>query len=266
MMSTIVTQYEKIASPRRKRQRSKEKNTPGGSKSYVEQDEPKKEERTLLQRVEKKLGMRLEPPTVCCGKNCCKDTRINPEIVKYRIAAEAALPPDERRKRIQETISHCRVKVGPNRQVLQYRVPIPGGQLDVCRTFFIYYHNISSNTLNRNLAAVKSLSGLIPEDKMHGNTGKQKPGKGRQACAQWMRMLFDSVAEPKPNQVVIRGGEERTKEFLPSGIFGTLDSVYMYYKSAFAEREASEGPVSYMTFRRAWLQHHFQVKPFPRMC
>jgi hypothetical protein len=265
MLATVRFEYGKIASPRKKRQRRKEKNTPGGSKSYVDPDEPKKEEKTMLERVANKLRNPLELPHVCCSKHCCSDNRFSSNIVKYRIAGDAALQPDERRSRIQAIVSQCRVKPGQNRQEFQYKVPIPGGHLPVCRNFFLFYYNIALSTLNRMQSSVKGISGMIREEKVHGNAGRRKPGKGRQDCAEWMRMLFDDVAEPKPNHVVVRDGVHRTKEFLPSGIFGTLDSVFNYYKSAFAGND--ETPVSYMTFRRAWLQHHFQVRleDFPKV-
>ena len=77
------------------------------------------------------------------------------------------------------------------------------------------------------------------------------------------------MSQPLPNKT-IRGqnGEERTREFLPSGLFKTLQDVYDYYcghvlsevqSTVDSTHPVERRPASFQTFRRAWLSNFFQV-------
>jgi broad specificity phosphatase PhoE len=252
MMAAIEREHGKLSSPRRKRHRCG--NTPGGSKRFVPDGEPKRDEKQMLERVEKALDAVKELPKDCCRRNCMQ-LKHSLTAVRYKAAAMAALPFEERNKRLEACVSACRVDQGPCRQEFHFRVP--GADAVVCRKYFCFYHGISEATLGRMETKMKETSRVIPSERAHGNRGRWRPGKGRQDCAEWMQKLFADVAEPKPNRVVVQHGEERTKEFLPSGIFATFDSVFQYYLDGCRRRDAN--PVSFPTFRRAWIQHHFQV-------
>jgi hypothetical protein len=253
MMTAVEREHGKIASPRKKRHRCG--NTPGGSKKYIPEDEPKKEEKQMLDRVEQALNSIKEAPRHCCRNNCSAKLQHSLKTIRFRAAAMAALPYAERGMHLEAAVSACRVAQGQARQEFHFRVP--GGDDIVCKKYFCFFHNIGEATLGRIEAKIKESSGVIPGDTAHGNFGRRRPGKGRQDCAQWMQRLFEDIAEPKPNRVVVKHGEKRTKEFLPSSIFATFDSVFRFYKEAYRKRDAY--PVSFPTFRRAWIQHHFQV-------
>ena len=234
MIATIEREHGKLASPRKKRHRCG--NTPGGSKRYIPQDEPKKDERQMLDRVVKALDDVRGAPKDCCKRNCFQISH-SLRAVRYKAAAMAALPFDKRNRQMEAFVFACRMDGGgSNRQEFHFRVP--GTDAIVCWKYFCFFHSISESTLGRIETKMKESLGVIPIERLHGNMGRRRPGKGRQDCAQWMQRLFEDVAEPKPNKVVVRHGEERTKEFLPSSIFATFDSVFQYYKEACHKKSA----------------------------
>ena len=77
------------------------------------------------------------------------------------------------------------------------------------------------------------------------------------------------MSQPLPHKTVKgSNGEERTREFLPSGLFSTLQDVYDYYcghvlsgmdAQVDTTQPVERRPASFQTFRRAWLSNFFQV-------
>lgn len=212
------------------------------------QSDPKKNVRNLLERVEKVCRESVWPEN-CCSRKCWE--KFGAKAVKYRRMHLAAMSYAKRNKDHSAAAQACRVESGVDRDDYEWSAQ---GEV-VCRNFFLHFHNIgSSSTLQKLCNDTKSRSGLIGLQNVHGNWRRQRPGKGRQDCAAWLQDLFSTVAQPRPNSSVCREGETRAREFLPSAIFRTFQSVFDYYVG-----KQEGNPVSFVTFRRAWLQHHFQV-------
>lgn len=222
-----------------------------------EQDDPKKEVKAVLKRVKKTA--RGDSLRCVCKRGCLE--AFNAKEVMYRRMHLAAKGQSRRSDDLMVQINGCLVKVG-NHSDYEWAA----GNRSVCREFFAHYMYTSPTTLQNLCDRAKAGSGMIGTQNKHGNLGKVRPGKGREDAASWLQELFQDVAQQRPDKTISRGGETRAVEFLPSTIFSTLGSVYDHYK----EEHSGDNTVSFPTFRRAWLQQHFQVNgsvgapnPFP---
>ena len=216
--------------------------------------DPKRNVRDLLKRVQKVCQESVMPDN-CCPEKCFE--KFNAKQIFYRRMHIAAKHYAKRKDDLSAVVKTCWQRGRANRDDYEW---VAGG-LIVCRTFFVYYQNVGSTTLQKVCNDTKSRSGLIGSQNSHGNWRRKRPGKGRQDSAAWMQALFANVAQSRPNDSICRGGETRAREFLPTAIFRTFQAVYQYYRHQFRSEEGKQ-PVSFATFRQAWLQHHFQVTQF----
>lgn len=238
MLEYVAKEVSDICTPRRRQTKGKA------------QDDPKSNVSHLLARVEKACAA-SKMPEKCCKRDCWR--KFSPKEIMYRRMHLAAKQYRRRNNDLSTLVQHCRLDSGERRDDYDWIAD----KVVVCRTFFLYFHNIGSTKLQNVCNDTKSMSGLISAQNVHGNWQKKRSRKGRQNCADWMQTLFATVAQPRPNSTICREGKTRAKEFLPTAIFSTFGSVYEHYVQTFDGEKGR--PASFATFRRAWLQHHFQV-------
>ncbi len=246
--STLSCLLQKMTSPRKKRAR---RFGPDGQYRDCGEHSPKKIKRRVFTKVDKAVRDTCASgiPTECCELGCCDEVGL--EDVMARNVLRKALPWNAGEQTLLAEVLRCRDRASGRRQSFTWRL----GNKVVCKRMFCLWHGISDTTLRRKTGAVRNSTGVLPVLRAHGNWRKVRHGKGRTDCADWLGRLFARIAEPFPNLSVrsAQSGALRTKEFLPTGLFATLQSVYDHYTAS------TPSPVSYVTFRRAWLQHHFQV-------
>lgn len=250
--SFVEASLQDTYSPRKKRSRCSDGE--GGLRT-VHEDSPKQKKRRKETRIDSKVQAVREAghPESCCPLNCCR--YITAEQLVARAACKASMDFKKRNEEIIDDVLRCRVGPGRRRQDFEWR--ILGRK--VCTPVYALWQGVHLRTLRRKCRKARTLSGVVPSLKPHGNCRRPRQGKGRHDCAKWLQDMFARLAEPFPDRQTRsrQTGEVRTKEFLPTGLFATLQSVYDHYVGA---NGSLHKPVSYVTFRRAWLQRHFQVR------
>lgn len=138
----------------------------------------------------------------------------------------------------------------------------------VCARAFASAHGETTRTFSRRKAIVDTAVGDHVSHRVAFRPRQHRLGLRREDCSDWLRDTLSSMAQPLPNKTVRGpGGEERTREFLPTGMFSTLNDVYQYYCGHVLSQPDSDGvetrPASFQTFRRAWVTNYFQVSLHP---
>ena len=134
----------------------------------------------------------------------------------------------------------------------------------VCTRAFAATHGETARTFSRRRAEVDRAVGDYIPACVATPMSAHRVGPRRDEYAGWLKETLSRMAQPLPNRT-IRGsnGEQRTLEFLPTGLFTTLGDVYRYYCGHVLSQPDEDGverrPASYQTFRRAWLANYFQV-------
>lgn len=193
----------------------------------------------------------------CCNGYCLRD--VDKRAVLARSALWAAKEVAQRRRDILNLVAWCRVYAQGTDECYELRL---FGK-PMCAKAFACAHGERLRTFSRMMPAVDAaVHGRVPDKVAFRKRSRQ--GKRRDDCAGWLATTLAAMAQPLPNKTIRGpGGEERTREFLPSGVFSTLNDVYVYYCGFVLADCQDEGvetrPASYQTFRRAWLANYFQV-------
>ena len=257
-----------VQSPRKRKSRCADGQ--GGHRPLLD-DDPKPVKRRRLHKIGKAVDAVLAAgvPENCCRRECFRLFSVE-EILSRKavraarewVDADAHLRGEVVRSRSGSGLAGGVAGTGEGgRRTRQNYVWRVKGQT-VCAKMFALWHGVCKDTLYRKSARTKPLTGVVPDVVRHGNFRRPRHGKGRSDCATWLGQLFERLAEPFPQHSVRsrQSGEVRTKQFLPTGLFATLQSVYDYYTTSEAARQPPVAPVSFVTFRRAWLQQFFQVR------
>lgn len=194
----------------------------------------------------------------CCPAYCLKD--VDKRMIIARATLWGAKEVGQRRRDLLDLIAWC--KVWAQGRAPHYELRLFGRPL--CARAFACAHGESLRTFHKRRAAVDTAIGDTVPRAVAFKTAHRRPGLRGEDCAQWLRETLSVMAQPLPNKTV-RGpeGDERTREFLPSGMFSTLNDVYQYYRGHVLSQPDRHGvearPASFQTFRRAWLANYFQV-------
>lgn len=194
----------------------------------------------------------------CCRGYCLKD--VDKRMIIARATIWGAKDLAQRRRDLMNLIAWC--KVWAQDQDPHYELRLFGKP--VCARAFACAHGERLRTFYRRRADVDAAIGDTIPRKVAFRPPRHRPGVRREDCSEWLRDTLSVMAQPLPNKTVTGpDGEERTREFLPSGMFSTLNDVYQYYCGHVLAQPDSCGeetrPASFQTFRRAWLANYFQV-------
>lgn len=194
----------------------------------------------------------------CCHAYCLRD--VDKRAIVARAAIWGAKEVAQRRRDLLDLTAWCKVWArdgDPHYELRLFGKP-------VCARAFACAHGETVRTFYRRKSAVDTAVGDTVPLKVAFRPRCDRPGLRREDCSDWLRDTLSVMAQPLPNKTV-RGpdGDERTREFLPSGVFRTLNDVYQYYCGHVLARPDSDGvetrPASFQTFRRAWLANYYQV-------
>ena len=199
----------------------------------------------------------------CCRACCLRD--VDKRAIIARSALWGAKEVEQRRRDLLALIAWCKVWAqGTN---AHYVLRVFGKP--VCARAFANAHGEHQRSFFRRKIQLQNAIGDHVPMKIARQRRGAGPGCRRDDCATWLRDTLSKMSQPLPHKT-IKGpnGEERTREFLPSGLFTTLQDVYDYYCGhVLSDVEAPAGrtqqverrPASFQTFRRAWLSNFFQV-------
>lgn len=199
----------------------------------------------------------------CCRGYCLKD--VNKRMIIARAAIWGAKEVTQRRRDLMDLTAWC--KVWAQGDDPHYELRLFGKR--VCSRAFACAHGETARTFSRRKVDVDTAVGDHIPKKVAFRARGHRVGIRREDCSGWLRDTLSAMAQPLPNKTV-RGatGEERTREFLPTGVFSTLNDVYQYYCGHILSQPDNDGvemrPASFQTFRRAWLTNFFQVSAHPR--
>jgi hypothetical protein len=194
----------------------------------------------------------------CCGQCCLLG--VDKRMIISRSTIWGAKEVAQRRRDLMDLIAWC--KVWAQGSDAHYELRLFGRP--VCTRAFAAAHGETVRTFSRRRAEVDRAVGDHIPSNVANKPPARTPGPRRDGCATWLRDTLSKMAQPLPNKTV-RGpcGEQRTLEFLPTGIFTTLKDVYQYYCGHVLSQPDLGGverrPASFQTFRRAWLANYFQV-------
>ena len=195
----------------------------------------------------------------CCAQRCLRD--VDKRLVIARSTIWGAKEVAQRRQDLLDLIAWC--KVWAQGSDAHYELRLFGKP--VCTRAFAAAHGETARTFSRRRAEVDKAAGDCIPACVATPSAAPRAGPRRDECAGWLRETLSKMAQPLPNKTV-RGsnGEQRTMEFLPTGLFGNLGDVYRYYCGHVLAQPDEDGverrPASYQTFRRAWLANYFQVR------
>ena len=202
----------------------------------------------------------------CCCSNYCL-LGLDPHMIVTRSTIWGAKEPEQRDKDLQALIGWCKTWAADGNEAYELRL---FGRW-VCARAFACAHGNCARTFERKRRHYDEVVGDHAPPSMsvkRRRTGLLMRGEH---CALWLRDTLSRMAQPMPNRTVRgRNGEVRTREFLPSGIFSTLNDVYNFYRGhALAQSDVhgvEERPASFATFRRAWIANHFHVSRSRFLC
>ena len=213
---------------------------------------PKAEESRLIGRLDNAYAKVVKMASGgCCAQKCLG------KLDKTRLVVQALCHQAEefqsRKTEVSRAAKEHVVEDGQGNKVVAHRVQ---GVL-VCATAFGVSRGVSAATVSRHRKGAKETD--FVESRPHASRGVLRPTVGAQESAEWMEKFFGRFAQPFPHKATRshQTGEGRTQHFLPSRLFSTFSSVYEEYKKACCE--TNKAPVSFNTFRRAWLSAHFEV-------
>ena len=194
----------------------------------------------------------------CCAQRCL--CNVDKRMIIARSTIWGAKEVAQRRRDLLDLIAWC--KVWAQGGDAHYELRLFGKP--VCTRAFAAAHGETARTFSRRRAEVdRAVGDCVPACVAYPKPGA-RPGPRRDECAHWLKDTLAKMAQPVPNKTA-RGanGEQRTLEFLPTGLFTTLGDVYQYYCGHVLAQPDEDGverrPASYQTFRRAWLANYFQV-------
>ena len=199
----------------------------------------------------------------CCRAYCLRD--VDKRAIVARSTIWGTKEVEQRRRDLLALIAWCKVwaQGGESHYVLRvFGKP-------VCARAFANAHGEHQRSFFRRKNEVDRAVGDVVPAKVARRSPRVRPASRRDDCAAWLCDTLSKMAQPMPHKT-IKGsnGEERTCEFLPSGLFGTLQDVYDYYCGRVLSQTGTTGdpadmvearPASFQTFRRAWLSKFFQV-------
>ena len=195
----------------------------------------------------------------CCTQHCLRD--VDKRMILARSTIWGAKEVSQRRRDMLDLIAWCKVWAQGGDQ--HYELRLFGKP--VCARAFSAAHGETTRTFSRRRAEVDTAVGDHVPVTVSYPTPLKRAGPRRDECAGWLRNTLAKMAQPLPHKT-IRGpnGEQRTREFLPTGLFSTLGDVYKHYCGHVLAQPDEGGverrPASYQTFRRAWLANYFQVR------
>lgn len=199
----------------------------------------------------------------CCRAYCLRD--VDKRAIVARSALWGAKEVGQRRRDLLALIAWC--KVWAQGGDAHYVLRVFGKP--VCARAFANAHGEHQRSFFRRKSQLQNAIGdHVPQRVAHRRPGG-RPGCRRDDCAAWLRDTLSRMSQPLPHKTVKgSNGEERTREFLPSGLFTTLQDVYDYYCGHVlsdvdapldSTHPVERRPASFQTFRRAWLSNFFQV-------
>ena len=199
----------------------------------------------------------------CCRAYCLRD--VDKRAIIARSALWGAKEVGQRRRDILALIAWC--KVWAQGGDAHYVLRVFGKP--VCARAFANAHGEHQRSFFRRKCQLQNAVGDHVPLSVACRRPRERPGCRRDDCAAWLRDTLSRMSQPLPNKT-IRGqnGEERIREFLPSGLFKTLQDVYDYYcghvlsevqSPVDSTHPVERRPASFQTFRRAWLSNFFQV-------
>lgn len=199
----------------------------------------------------------------CCRGYCLRD--VNKRTIIARATIWGAKEVAQRRRDLMDLTAWCKVWAqggDPHYELRLFGKP-------VCARAFACAHGETARTFARRRAEVDTAIGDHVPNKVAFRPRGGRIGLRREDCAKWLQDTLSTMAQPLPNKTVRSAtGEERTQEFLPTGVFSTLNDVYQYYCGHVLSLSDSNGvetrPASFQTFRRAWREIFFQVGGQPR--
>ena len=216
-----------------------------------------------FQKTHKYLLKLEEEGWRCCRGYCLRD--IDKRAIVARSTLWGAKEVEQRRRDLLALIAWC--KVWAHGGEAHYVLRVFGKP--VCARAFANAHGEHQRSFFRRKCHVDKAVGDVVPMKIAYRSPRARPGTRRSDCAGWLRDTLSKMAQPLPHKTLKGGnGEERTREFLPSGLFGTLRDVYEYYCGHVLSQVHALGsaaqpveirPASFQTFRRAWLSNFFQV-------
>ena len=197
----------------------------------------------------------------CCGAYCLRD--IDKRAIIARSAIWGAKEVEQRRRDLLALIAWCKVwgqGADPHYVLRVFGKP-------VCARAFANAHGEHQRSFFRHKSRLEDAVGDHVPLKSARRFGGARPGCRRADCASWLRETLSKMSQPVPHKTV-RGpdGQERTCEFLPLGVFATLQDVYNYYCGhVLSEVEAPEGRTplverrlaSFTKFKCVWLANFF---------
>ena len=211
-------------------------------------------------RVRKKFEharREVEKPNRRCCKQQCLQSVVPPLVLVGTALTHHALPFQERKTELLRALRDYRTSSEDARKEWDLRVQ-PGGY-HVCGAAFAAAYGLAADTLTTYKKEVRG-GGAVARRASHGNQDCHRLSSGGEDCAGWLSSLFGLSAQAMPHKVSRSAstGETRTTEFLPSGVFPTLHSVYQYYASGVEARQRT--PVAFSTFRRIWQEQYWEVR------
>ena len=172
----------------------------------------------------------------CCRGYCLKD--VSKRMIIARATIWGAKEVAQRRRDLMDLTAWCKVWAQGNDP--HYELRLFGKP--VCARAFACAHGETARTFSRRKADVDTAVGDHVPNRVAFRPRGHRIGLRREDCSGWLRDTLSAMAQPLPNKTVrSANGEERTREFLPTGVFATLNDVYQYYCGHVLSQPDSDG-------------------------